>query len=193
MPDARKHKWCSDCMRQYNKAHKRPSYTACSKCGDPMEPQTHSLCLRCRRKNSRAHYAANRDRYLQRNYAHYDANKDYYQEKYVKRRAMKLGATVGEVNLLAVLAEGRCRNCGATDDLHVDHIIPLIRGGAHEQSNLQPLCGLCNRRKGSKTMDEFALEYGGGETYSPVSVTNTRRDGVSASSFTEKVPSLQEA
>lgn len=33
---------------------------------------------------------------------------------------------------------------------HIDHIVPLAKGGQDILSNLQPLCGPCNLKKGSK-------------------------------------------
>lgn len=45
--------------------------------------------------------------------------------------------------------DGRvCATCGATDDLQIDHVLPLSRGGSNGLRNLQVLCGTCNRRKG---------------------------------------------
>jgi HNH endonuclease len=45
---------------------------------------------------------------------------------------------------------GRCRNCYSAVNLHVDHIVPVSKGGTTEESNLQILCGRCNRRKGKR-------------------------------------------
>jgi len=52
----------------------------------------------------------------------------------------------------AVLDRDRnaCRNCGATQGLHIDHKIPYSWGGTSEMSNLQTLCGPCNLRKGAR-------------------------------------------
>ncbi|MFN8994909.1 MAG: HNH endonuclease, partial [Pseudomonadota bacterium] len=52
----------------------------------------------------------------------------------------------------AVLAAGRCECCGRTVAdhgivLHVDHIVPVARGGSNERSNLQALCDTCNAGK----------------------------------------------
>ncbi len=47
----------------------------------------------------------------------------------------------------------RCRACGATADdatLHIDHIIPISRGGLTEMSNLQVLCQSCNLGKSNR-------------------------------------------
>ena len=44
----------------------------------------------------------------------------------------------------------RCAYCGTKDDIEMDHIIPLARGGTNTADNIQPLCGPCNRSKGAK-------------------------------------------
>ena len=45
---------------------------------------------------------------------------------------------------------GRCRQCGSTEELHFDPVIPISRGGANTVANIQLLCGPCNRAKGAK-------------------------------------------
>lgn len=42
----------------------------------------------------------------------------------------------------------RCRWCGTTHDLTLDHKIPKARGGSNAIKNLQLLCALCNSMKG---------------------------------------------
>ena len=44
--------------------------------------------------------------------------------------------------------EPRCRECGTTEDLEVDHIVPTSRGGGDERENLQTLCRQHNAEKG---------------------------------------------
>lgn len=48
----------------------------------------------------------------------------------------------------------KCQLCGATQEdgvkLHVDHIIPVAKGGKTEYSNLRTLCEKCNRGKSDK-------------------------------------------
>ncbi len=36
------------------------------------------------------------------------------------------------------------------DDLHIDHVVPVSRGGLTEPENLQTLCAPCNLRKGNR-------------------------------------------
>lgn len=51
-----------------------------------------------------------------------------------------------------------CQICGATAKdgvkLHVDHIIPVSKGGKTVMSNLQTLCDRCNLGKGNKTDED---------------------------------------
>lgn len=58
------------------------------------------------------------------------------------------------------LADGVCGICGEDVDpldFHVDHIIPLARGGEHSYDNTQPACPPCNLRKGAKLIEEDEL------------------------------------
>ena len=69
-----------------------------------------------------------------------------------KRRAAKhasLGSfTAEEFEVLCERYGDRCLTCGRTEiRLEADHVVPLTRGGSHDISNIQPLCGTCNRRK----------------------------------------------
>jgi len=43
---------------------------------------------------------------------------------------------------------GRCVNCGSSEKLEFDHVIPVSMGGAHTVGNLQLLCVSCNAAKG---------------------------------------------
>lgn len=45
----------------------------------------------------------------------------------------------------------RCRLCDAESPLHIDHVLPISRGGRSLPSNLQVLCEHCNLTKGAKT------------------------------------------
>lgn len=44
----------------------------------------------------------------------------------------------------------RCRHCGATEPLSLDHIHPHSLGGEDTLENLQTLCRPCNSRKGAR-------------------------------------------
>jgi HNH endonuclease len=55
---------------------------------------------------------------------------------------------------------GRCAICGAKPPiLTLDHIVPRALGGTTEDSNLQPACPRCNRRKGEAIGCEFWVDH----------------------------------
>lgn len=43
-----------------------------------------------------------------------------------------------------------CLECGAVDELTIDHIVPVTKGGGDDVDNLQILCKRCNSRKGNR-------------------------------------------
>lgn len=48
----------------------------------------------------------------------------------------------------------RCMQCGSTKKLHIDHIVPVSKGGTSDDDNLQVLCEKCNTSKGAKIVHE---------------------------------------
>ena len=45
--------------------------------------------------------------------------------------------------------EGKCVRCGSQQRLEYDHIIPVDKGGSSTERNIQLLCEMCNRQKGT--------------------------------------------
>lgn len=69
-----------------------------------------------------------------------------------KRRAAKHAGhgnfTTQEFRELCETYANRCLRCGNTEAvLEADHVVPLTREGLNDISNIQPLCGFCNRKK----------------------------------------------
>jgi 5-methylcytosine-specific restriction endonuclease McrA len=84
----------------------------------------------------------------------FDALKPLY-EKY---HYLKFGrATIGMSQKLRIMkkTDFKCAICKADlteKEPHIDHIIPLIKGGGNAESNLQALCWQCNLKKGTKIL-----------------------------------------
>lgn len=71
-----------------------------------------------------------------------------------RRRAAKRAAateTISAAQIDALIEEfnGLCGYCSAPWE-HLDHYIPLARGGRHTIANLVPACAACNLSKGAK-------------------------------------------
>ena len=45
---------------------------------------------------------------------------------------------------------GHCVRCGSRERLEYDHIVPVSRGGSNTVRNIELLCEMCNRSKGSE-------------------------------------------
>lgn len=51
----------------------------------------------------------------------------------------------------------RCKHCGATENLSIDHIHPFSLGGLEDAANLQTLCRSCNSRKGARVQGAHSI------------------------------------
>ena len=106
-------------------------------------------------------YVKNRKRMLVLGEAYYQANKERFFEWRDARRARLANAegryTRQDVKDLYVEQDGRCAycNCELNGTYHVDHVIPLVRGGSNSPDNLALACPTCNLRKNSRTAEEF--------------------------------------
>lgn len=74
-----------------------------------------------------------------------------------RRRARKLNApgsyTAQDARNIYNFQNGRCKYCNADLEVtgkHLDHVIPLSRGGSNWPTNLQYLCPHCNCSKKNK-------------------------------------------
>ena len=82
-----------------------------------------------------------------------------------KRRALIKGNggsfTANELKALFEQQEGFCFYCGELlyssfdKDVHVEHKIPISRGGSNNIDNIVLACAPCNYSKGMKTHEEF--------------------------------------
>lgn len=91
-------------------------------------------------------------------------NPEAYKASELNRRARRAGATkrldAGAVSALLVKQSHGCAYCRqALVKFHVDHILPLSRGGEHVIENLALACPACNLRKNSKTAEEFLKDF----------------------------------
>lgn len=110
-----------------------------------------------RRSNPKA-YEATRRRYFE---SHPDASR----ESAAKRRAWKRDAFVEEVRaeVLLELYGTSCYLCETQiyqpRDMHMDHVVPLSRGGEHSVANVRPTHKACNLRKSDRLLSELDLPF----------------------------------
>ena len=178
---------CRDCHNANCRASRRGEYKArkkptvskvCSKCNveKPVSEfyyrrerdSVYSRCKECSiddvkkwRKENPDRVKENKERYLSN-----PESKERELERSRVWRARKRDTEIGSVPSLLELVDrqgGKCANCkvkGKRVVWHLDHVIPLAKGGTHTADNVEALCSFCNVRKGAKMPDRWATENG---------------------------------
>lgn len=72
-----------------------------------------------------------------------------------KERLRHVAGTDG-VEYVSILRKDPCSYCGAPSE-HIDHIIPVTKGGASHWTNLTAACSACNRNKMTSDLLGFLL------------------------------------
>lgn len=117
-----------------------------------------------RERRMQPSFKAKRQAYMA---VYYRLHSDKFKARARDRKAVVRGGSgrvrPGRVKELMRLQRGRCAVCRvalAKSGVHVDHVMPLHRGGEHEGANLQLLCPTCNRAKSAKHPVDFMRERG---------------------------------
>lgn len=130
-----------------------------------------------RKAKALEYHRANRDREVARMRKAYEENReeriakqvewnrehpDVYRDVQAKRRARKRALPAEDVKRSLVFErdEGTCGICGeAVDpaDWHLDHVVPLAKGGHHTYENVQVAHPGCNQSKGARTERKAAM------------------------------------
>lgn len=91
------------------------------------------------------------------------ANPERVREWAHRRASGKVGRLPwGTTQKLGAAQKWKCAicRCSVRKHYHLDHIMPLALGGAHEPKNLQLLCPSCNVRKNAKHPIQYMQERG---------------------------------
>lgn len=106
----------------------------------------------------KAYREAKREKIAAQGKAYREANRERIRAKQALRKFRK--TTV--INYLLVSQRGRCAVCKSDviEKHHLDHIVPVAKGGNNERSNFQLLCPACNGSKSDKDPLIFMQQLG---------------------------------
>lgn len=105
-------------------------------------------------EQKKQYHQDNKEVIAEKHKTYYENNKEYFIAAAAKRRAAQFDQTPEYANtdLIALIYKHR------PDGYHVDHMMPLVRGGLHHESNLCYLPASINMSKASRTIEEFGTQ-----------------------------------
>lgn len=140
------HSWCLECRGMY----------ACERYASDVEYREKLLArtseYEARPESRKKKRARERERYTN--------NPEVRQKKKAtnhRRRAAEGTYSPEDVQSQYKSQRGKCWHCGVSvgDDYHVDHLIPIAKGGTNNANNIVISCAVCNLSKGSKLTKDW--------------------------------------
>jgi 5-methylcytosine-specific restriction endonuclease McrA len=103
------------------------------------------------------YYLNNKEKIRQNVLKYKKDNPKKYQMYANKRLAAKKSSIVEDFSIDDVIFKygSNCYYCLIGNFEHIDHYIPLSKGGCHTLSNVRPSCADCNLRKHDKMPEDF--------------------------------------
>lgn len=164
---------CRTQLKAWQKANKEKYHAAAIRwtAAHPEWRKTYEKAWRLANKDklyarTMAWRGANRERWDEAAKVWREANRPRVRTIWRNRRARVRNAhgshTVDQILGLLEKQRNRCAACrkSLTDGYHVDHIVPLARGGSNDIGNIQLLCAACNLSKGHSDPIEWAWKKG---------------------------------
>jgi len=164
--------WCKECQTIYHRENDKKYYQ--EKRDEILKQKREYYCNHKEEKSAygKEYRKKNKEKlkkmysdWVKKNREHVNA----YSKQYAKdnpepsrnasrrRRARKLncegGITQKEWMCVLEKYENKCLCCGISENIEMDHVIPLSKRGMHTVDNVQPLCRSCNARKRDKVED----------------------------------------
>lgn len=159
---------CKQCVKEYNHNNKdyinklrRQQYIKNIDNCRKSSKKSHLTHREDRLKKQKQYYQNNKNYFKYKNKKYREENKDYILLKNSKRKKIIQLGNISQIEINDLLKNNnnQCFYCKIFVkrgiNLHLDHKVPLSKGGNHHINNLVPSCASCNLHKGTKNVEEF--------------------------------------